>query len=141
MAGEGTLVVKGLTPMIRGFHRLDKDVSGEMKNELRKLALPVAELAKATARAKGLVGESGKLVSSIRPFATQKGAGIRESATRKGFPYPAVYEYGGRSPSVMGGEGVGPRSFLAPAVVASAPIVEAGLSKWLEGLLEGVDRI
>ena len=58
----------------------------------------------------------------------------KSSGARKGkyagkpFPYPAVYEYGGRS----GGSATGPRAFLAPAVAKSSDLIREELTKVMD---------
>ena len=130
--GEETLVVRGLEPLVKGLSRLERETGNELKHELKRIAKPVAEVAKSIAREKGLV-DTGRLVSGVRVFATNKGAGIRETTVRKGFPYPSVYEYGNRKGT---GDGVGPRAFMFPAAERSAPEVKLAVEEWLEHLLE-----
>lgn len=84
---------------------------------MRVIGKKVATQAKAIAGVKGLK-RSGELIRKIAPSVRMDGTTIRAKAARKSgkgspFPYPAIYEYGGR-----GAGTTGPRAFLEPAVEA-----------------------
>ena len=127
----GEVVVRGLSSLVRDFNRLDKTLGRDLKRELRAVAAPVAARASAIAEAKGL-RDSGNLIRSVKPFATVRGAGIRETAKKRGYSYPAIYEYGWRG----AGDTVGPRAFLLPAVVEMTPAIEVRIGVWLDRMLE-----
>jgi len=127
---------------------LDKDLSSELTKNLKTAGKVVAEAVKDEARAKaldkpGLSGRgTGDLVKKIVPQAKMDEVVLKEKANRDGFPYPAIYEFGGaelrgthgqyravRSRTTQGANlksfgtslaaGYGPRAFMYPGVVKS----------------------
>lgn len=108
----GPIQATGIRELVRDFNKLDKDLAKNIKSEIKDVAGVVAEEAKATALRKDLY-DTGKLVKSIRPSFRSGRAYVRAGAKRKSFPYPVVYEYGGR-----GTDSIGPRAFLQPALDA-----------------------
>lgn len=96
--------VEGLKQLSKALREADTEARQNLRAALKDAAGVVATEAQRVARAKGLV-DSGKLVRSIRAGSESAGAVVRVSANRKGYPYPAVYEYGRR----------GARAFLNPA--------------------------
>lgn len=107
----------------RDLVRAGEDVEKEVKRELRDIAKDVAGAARDFAQAKGL-RDTGALIAGIKPQVRGTAAFVRSSATRGGFPYPAVHEFAGG----------GVRAFLAPAV-------EESEAKVVEEFEEIVDRV
>jgi hypothetical protein len=140
---DETVVVEGLQPMIRDFRRLSRELAGDVRRALKRAAQPVKALAQSYAVGQRLV-DSGALVDRIRIYASSTGVRIQEDAMRppssgkRGgkyagapFPYPNVYEFGGR----LGGEAIGPRAWMAPAAETGGPLVEHELEAELGQIL------
>ena len=100
----------------RGLKALDGGLDKELKAGLKAVAAKVVTKAQAEATRKGLV-DTGELVRKIAPSVTQKSVDIVAKAKRKGFSYPAVYEYGSRGK----GSSTGPRAFLRPGLRKAGP--------------------
>lgn len=124
MAGSGafTVRVEGYRELSSAFQRMDKRLAKELRTEMRdNIAAPIAERARARARALGLF-RSGKLIRGIKPFATGRAVGIKDSVTRKGgFSYPAYYE-----------DGPGDKPFLWPTALQERPHVERSFADFLD---------
>jgi predicted PhzF superfamily epimerase YddE/YHI9 len=103
---RGYATVRGMKELTRDLRAVDRGLARELQKDLKAAVNPTVKLAKRIAPY-----DKGGLVKSIRPIATQKQVAIRANKRRKGFLYPAVYEYGGR----RGGD-FGPRAFLNPAL-------------------------
>ena len=99
-----TVQVEGVRELDRALRRVDKEARKSLRDELKAAAGVVAVEAQSVARSKRLVA-TGKLVRSIKPGLQGAGAVVRVGATRNGYRYPAVYEFG------RGGA----RAFLRPA--------------------------
>ena len=111
------VVIENYADFRKKLKALEPGLDKEVKAGMRKIGKKVATQAKAIAGVKGL-NRSGELIRKIAPSVRMDGTTIRAKAVRKEgrnapFAYPAVYEYGGR-----GGDSVGPRAFLEPAVEA-----------------------
>jgi hypothetical protein len=103
---RGFATVRGMKELTRDLRAVDRGLARELQNDLKAAVRPTITAAKALAPV-----DTGALRNSIRPIATQKQIAIRANKRRKGFLYPAVYEYGKR-----GGGEFGPRAFLNPAL-------------------------
>ena len=119
--------VTGLNELVRAFGRIDKGMSRQFRQQLRVgVGGPVAQDMKELARSRGL-RQTGKLINSIRPAVRGATLFINASATNKGYPYPAVYEFG------RGGA----RSFMQPVVYR----LDAGLlEERMGGFLEWIEQ-
>lgn len=124
----GTVRVDGLEELIRDLTRVQKDLKPRIRAELKDVASIVADEAQKIATARGLV-DSGKLVRSIRPGMSGSTALIRETANRRGFPYPALYEYGGSSSHPK-------RPFMEPAVARKQDQVRDELEKVVDRVMD-----
>jgi hypothetical protein len=131
------VVVENFTQWRKAVKELDAGLDKELKVGLKAIGSKVTTKAQAEAGAKGLV-KTGELMRKISPSVTQKGVAIVSKAKRpassgkrksryagKPFPYPMVYEYGGRG-------GSGSRAFLAPAVQKSSELIMSELEKVIE---------
>jgi len=131
------VVVENFTQWRKAVKELDAGLDKELKAGLKAIGSKVTTKAQAEAGAKGLV-KTGELIRKISPSVTQKGVAIVSKAKRpassgtrksryagKPFPYPMVYEYGGRG-------GSGSRAFLAPAVQKSSQLIMSELEKVIE---------
>src|SRR5258706_13453132 len=86
--------VTGLNELVRAFARIDKGMSRQFRQELRVgVGGPVAAEMKAMAASRGL-RQTGKLINSLRPSVRGSTLFINASATNRGYPYPAGYEFG-----------------------------------------------
>jgi hypothetical protein len=138
------VVVENFTQWRKAVKELDAGLDKELKVGLKAIGSKVTTKAQAEAGAKGLL-KTGDLIKKIAPSVTQKGVAIVSKAKResspgtrkfrdgrgrsryagKPFPYPMVYEYGGRG-------GSGSRAFLAPAVQKSSQLIMSELEKVIE---------
>ena len=132
------VVVENFSQWRKAVKELDAGLDKELKAGLKAIGSKVTTKAQAEAGAKGLV-KTGELIRKISPSVTQKGVAIVSKAKRpassgkrgasryagKPFPYPMVYEYGGRG-------GSGSRAFLAPAVQKSSQLIMSELEKVIE---------
>jgi hypothetical protein len=131
------VVVENFTQWRKAVKQLDAGLDKELKAGLKAIGSKVTTKAQAEAGAKGLV-KTGELIRKISPSVTQKGVAIVSKAKRpasngkrksryagKPFPYPMVYEYGGRGKSTS-------RAFLAPAVQKSSELIMSELEKVIE---------
>jgi hypothetical protein len=98
-AGE-TIIVEGLDQLIRDFNKIDPELRRGMQRELDKIGKIVADDAKADVTARGLV-RSGDMRKGIRQRVRGGTVVIRSSATHRGYNYPKVFEFGGRSGQVQ----------------------------------------
>lgn len=103
---SGSVTIIGMKALYRDLRAVDRGLPNELKRELRVAVKPTIDVAKAMAPRK-----TGALAKSIRAYPAQDAIRIRATKTRKGFLYPAVYEYGKR-----GGREYGPRAYLNPAL-------------------------
>jgi phage gpG-like protein len=159
-AGGYTIRVEGLAALQRDLNKVNKTAKAEVRDGLKEVAKPAVKSAKNVARAKGLY-DTGELIRKISPAITQQGVFIRAKATRSGFAYPAIYEFGGRDVQLTrrgvsrvrnrsargqflrtnygGATGefgeYGPRAFLYPGVMDAMPQIVAGLERWLDTFL------
>ena len=137
---DGLILIEDYAKWRRAVKELDTGLDKELKAGLRQIGVKVSDKAKSEAAGKGLVA-TGQLVSKIAPSVRLKDVVIAAKAKRpasdgsrggryagKPFPYPAVYEYGGRG----GGSGTGPRAFLAPAVQKSQDLIRDELLKVMD---------
>lgn len=103
---SGAVGVEGLAGMIRAAGRVDKQCSAELRRELRTtIGAHFAADAKARVEAEGLV-KSRRLRNSIRPRVRGAIVEVRATATRRGFNYPMVHEFGNG----------GVRAFMGPTL-------------------------
>lgn len=120
MSTVGPVLLEGWTEAVRALRQVSSQVSRELTRELRDGARIVQVKAKSNAASRGLAppGRSGRgtggLVGGLRVFATQSTAGVRDTATRNGYGYPARYEF----------QNGGARAFLFPAGEETAGEVE-----------------
>lgn len=149
--------MSGLKQLDRAFRLADKETQKELRREMYHAAKIVSDTARGIAEFNGL-RDSGRLINSIRPAGTNKGAVVRVSATRKGYAYPRLYEYGGRDVQIVRGGATriknrskrgaalrrtglsalgthgqfGPRAFLGPALEIERPKVIERVEQMLE---------
>lgn len=138
MAGEFAVRLEGWTELQRAFRAVDKRLPKELQLELKAAAEVVKSAAAEIAAEKGLAppGSSGRghgaLIAGLRTFSNQSAAGVRDTASRSGFHYPAIYEYGhGRA-----------RAFLDPAAQQKEAVVNEMAVQMLDRLTssEGLGR-
>lgn len=101
--------IKGLRELDRAVGKADKRLRTDLRSKLRDIAGTVALEARGIAAAKGL-RESGDLIRGIRPFALTGRAGVRSTATHRGFAYPLRLEFENK-----GGSRFGPLATVNPA--------------------------
>jgi hypothetical protein len=128
--------VEGINELVRAFGQLDQGLRKHITDQLRVLARDVQSKAREIAVAEGFAppGRSrratGALVQDIRYSVRGGTAFVREDASRDGFLYPAVFEYGHS-------EKWGHRPFLEPALSAEGQHIQEGMEHMLDGLLRG----
>lgn len=136
---DGLILVEDYAKWRRAVKELDTGLDKELKAGLRQLGVKVSKKAKEEAKDNSLV-DTGALIQKIVPSVRLKDVVIAAKAKRPGssgarkgkyakkpFPYPAVYEYGGR-----GKDATGPRAFLAPAVQKSSDLIRDELLKVMD---------
>lgn len=152
-AGRRDLIIwENLKELQKHLKELDTGLDKELREKLKVAGQTVAEQAKEEALSRGLYStrDAVHLAEKNVPHATMSQVVIRNKATRGGFRYPGIYEYGGaelrathgklsriRNRSEQGARlkqsgtslvpGLGPRAFLAPAVVKKLPEFEKQL--------------
>lgn len=94
MADPGFLI-DGYSDLLKALKESDPELQKEFKKELRGIGSAAKKGAEDEAKRKGLVGKTKKLSTRflVKPLANS--VNLVSSAANKGFPYPAVYEYGG----------------------------------------------
>jgi hypothetical protein len=98
--------VTGLNEMLHALGRIDKGITRELRKQLSVgVGGPIVADMKDEATARGLV-KTGKLRSGLRPAVRGSSLFVNESARNKGYPYPAIYEFGHG----------GARAFMQPVV-------------------------
>lgn len=122
--------IKGLRQLDRALGKTDKNLRKNLRDQLKQVAEEVAGDARAIATSKDL-RQSGDLIAGIRPFALTGKAGVRNTATHRGFAYPSRHEYENR-----GGASYGPRASINPAVDRNQPEIRRGI----EHVLDQLDR-
>lgn len=126
MAQSSTIRVEGLSELRRSFRKMDGSLSKEYRDRIKDIAGIVADEARSVAEKKGL-HKTGKLIRSIKPGTRGTTGLVRASATRNGYPYPAVWEYR------QDGEG---RPFLRPALEDKSDEVVDALGEMLDDVFE-----
>ncbi len=86
--GGDAIRIDGLRELSRALKRVEDGLQKEIPKRLK----PIAERVAGTAAGK-INTKSGRLVGSLRPFATQRAAGVRMG--RKNVPYAGAHEFGG----------------------------------------------
>lgn len=160
-----TLRVDGLKQLNKALAGIDKTARLEFRRELRAVGGIVKDEAKRLAVAHGLV-DSGRLVAGIKLSVTNTRVAIYETASRDGkrsraFPYPIIYEFGGRERgnrfdktariknrtatgarlaaygAAQGSHGqYGPRAFMYPALENKSAAVLKGMEDVLDKLAD-----
>jgi len=117
---RGTVVVRGLSELVRDFGRISKTAQKELRAELRRAAEPVAEEARNRARGLGLPGSTvGGIAAGTRygmPVVRQR----RRKVTGKHPEYGVLQM----------------RRVLIPAVVAKQDEVVRRVEEMLDRLVE-----
>jgi hypothetical protein len=94
-----TVVVEGLDRLVRDFNRLDPELRRGVQREMDKIGKIVADDAKADVTQRGLV-VSGDMRRGIRQRVRGGSVVVRSSAAHRGYNYPKIFEFGGRSASL-----------------------------------------
>lgn len=117
--------VEGLRELRRDLRKVSKELDGEVRDGLKDVVGIVVDESKRIAERKGL-RDTGKLIRGIKPSVTARSAKVVSTATRRGYRYPAVFEFGLN----------GNRAFMVPALEAKAGDVERKLEDVLEELFQ-----
>lgn len=116
---EGSVRVKGLREFVRDVNKADSDVGKKLKDELKRLAEPVAQEAQAL----------GARYAGIGPYKT----GLRGGGA-------VVRQSRGTRTGLRGDFGVlQMRTVLEPALEARQEDVLRGAEEWLDDTLSGVN--
>ncbi len=86
--GGDAIRIDGLRDLSRALKRVEDGLQKEIPRRLK----PIAERVAGTAAGR-INSKSGRLAGSLRPFATQRAAGVRMG--RASVPYAGPYEFGG----------------------------------------------
>ncbi len=94
-ATDPGFLIDGYSDLLKALKDSDPELQKEFKAELRKIGESAKKGAELEATRKRLIGATRKLSTKylVKPRAAD--IALTASATNKGFPYPAVYEYGG----------------------------------------------
>ena len=105
-------VITGLDPLLRDLRASgNKAATRDVYRGLRAAGNVIRDEIRSQAEGQGLVA-SGGLVKSVKVTrASARGVTIAATATRRGYPYPSVYEYGR----------VDHRPFAEPGLQAALP--------------------
>ena len=102
-ASGSTLVFEGFTEIARDFKEAGKKANKEFRDSLKPIGRVVATTGAQIAKAKGLY-DTGQLTRKLMLAGAvqvnQKGVFVTAKATRGGYPYPSIYEFGGRAVSL-----------------------------------------
>ena len=132
---EFTADTEGLASLIEFLRTFDKEIAKEVNDELRTVAKQVKDRVVQEAEAQGFTppGRSGRgkgaLIREIGYGVSRGKMYIRETANRKGFRYPMVYEFGKREEWMK-------RPFIKPGIDASQDIVQKGMEAALDRAAE-----
>lgn len=157
-----TVVVEGLDRLIRDFNRLDPELRRGVQRQMDKIGKIVADDAKADVTARGLV-RSGDMRRGIRQRVRGGTVVVRSSAAHRGYNYPKIFEFGGRSTQLRrDGSGIatsikrrssiganlasmgaaqgeygefGPQAILMPALVRNAENVTTALEEMFDRIV------
>lgn len=94
-ATDPGFVIDGYSDLLKALKDSDPQLQKEFKAELRKIGESAKKGAKLEATRKKLIGKTKKLSTKFRVSPRARDITLVASAANKGFPYPAVYEYGG----------------------------------------------
>jgi len=138
MAETGTLIVENLGGLNRALKAAEGDLDKLLRKELKAIGVVVQQQAKRNAAAEGL-RDTGALINGIKVGFSRGAVTVYQTASRRStvsaktfrrsatrtrvasnisggggtvdYPYPIVYEFGGR-----GSGRLGPRAFMYPAL-------------------------
>lgn len=88
LVGSDAVRIDGLRELSRSLKQVEAGLQKEIAGVFKKAADKVAGKARGRIKSK-----SGRLAASIRPYGTQRAAGVRMG--KKAVPYAGVYEFGG----------------------------------------------
>lgn len=126
------VVIEGADEAASAIRQLPSEAKKQLKAEMRPITKDVVGRIRARAEAQGL-HDTGALIRGIKgKVRLRRGtpsAEIASSTTRKGYPYPKVYEYGrGRT-----------RAFFWPVVTETADKATQGFTKAIDRAIESLD--
>lgn len=146
------IVWQNYTQFQKNLKQLGTGLDKELREKLKVAGQDVSEQAETEARSRGLYStrDGIHLAEKNVPMATTKQVVIRNKATRGGFRYPGIYEFGGAEVRATHGRfsaiknrseqgarlkqsgtsllaGYGPRAFMAPAIIKKLPEFEKQL--------------
>jgi hypothetical protein len=125
MVGGDTIRIEGLRELSRAL----KAVQAGTQKEIAQVFKSAAEKVATTARSR-INSRSGKLADSIRPYGTQRAAGVRMG--KQSVPYAGPYEFGGYPagrPFIKEGRAI------YPTFQEQEPIVRKDIEKGLREII------
>jgi hypothetical protein len=161
-----TLQVKGLTALRRDLKKVDANIDKQaIRPGLKDVGQIVVNEAKSIAAAKFNTLSTGEMARKIAGSVTMNGVFVQSKATRDGYRYPGVYEFGGRRVQLTAGGGMsrisrrsrigqslanggqaqgefgeyGPNAVLYPALENKVKEVERGMEQFLDRFLRRTD--
>jgi hypothetical protein len=161
-----TLQVKGLAALRRDLKKVDANIDKQaIRPGLKDVGQIVANEAKSIAAAKFNTLSTGQMARKIAPAVLANAVYVRSKATRNGYAYPGVYEFGGRRVQITAGGGMtrigrrsrigarlanggkaqgefgeyGPNAVLYPALENKVKEVERGMEQFLDQFLRRID--
>jgi len=124
---EGRIYIEGLADFRRDLRRIDPELAKGVREGLKDAAQIVAYEAQRRAPRR-----TGRLVASVRAFASGNRAGVRVTARKVSRAYPGGYPYPRRIEYEAGGRG----AFVAPALAAKQVEVTRRLGYVLDDVAE-----
>lgn len=124
--GGDTIRIDGLKELGRALKKMEDGLQKEIPKVLKPIADRVANKAKGRINSK-----SGRLAASIRPYATQRAAGVRMG--KKNIEYAGPYEFGGYP---KGRPFISEGRAIYPTFQEEAPKVEREMVAALNGLIK-----
>jgi hypothetical protein len=123
MAQEGTIVVRGLGPLIRDFSKLSKEASRDLRERLRKIAVPVAIDARFREEPYG-----AKEARGIRVVVRQRGVEVEQTLRKTAVESKRRVNFGELQM----------RKVLIPALEDNAAAVDRRLDEFLNEFTGGL---
>lgn len=124
-----TIRLEGFTQLSKDLRAAGKDVIKDFREEeLRPIGQMVADTAHLIAKTKGL-NDTGQLLRKLQGRGAvrvnNQGVTVAATAKRRGYPYPAIYEYGMKRG----------RPFLVPALEQRQAEVRRKTEVWIDDYL------
>jgi phage gpG-like protein len=125
MVGADAIRIEGLRELSRGLKLVEDGLQKEIGSVFKRAAEKVASAAR-----RAINSRSGRLAGSLKPFGTQRKAGVRMGGGR--IRYAGPYEFGGypgNRPYIATGRAI------YPTFKSMVPAVQRDVAEELQGLI------